>query len=51
MPVRQDPALADALAALALGPEVPEELWTAVARGARLGLCARNGGDYPERVM
>jgi flagellar biosynthesis protein len=31
VPVHQDPELADALAALALGQEVPEELWTAVA--------------------
>lgn len=31
VPVREDPALAAALAALALGQEVPEELWMAVA--------------------
>ena len=31
VPVREDPGLADALAALALGQEVPEALWTAVA--------------------
>ena len=31
IPVRQDPALAEALAKLELGAEVPEELWTAVA--------------------
>ncbi len=31
MPVHQDPELADALAQLALGDEVPEELWAAVA--------------------
>ena len=31
MPVREDPQLAEALAALALGQEVPEELWLAVA--------------------
>jgi flagellar biosynthesis protein len=29
--VHQDPQLADALAQLALGQEVPEELWGAVA--------------------
>jgi flagellar biosynthesis protein len=32
VPVHQDPDLADALALLALGDEVPEALWTAVAR-------------------
>ncbi|CAA9497732.1 MAG: hypothetical protein AVDCRST_MAG65-2396 [uncultured Solirubrobacteraceae bacterium] len=32
VPVHEDPDLADALALLALGDEVPEELWTAVAR-------------------
>lgn len=31
VPVHQDPELADALAGLALGAEVPEELWKAVA--------------------
>jgi flagellar biosynthesis protein len=31
VPVRSDPALAEALAALELGSEVPETLWVAVA--------------------
>jgi flagellar biosynthesis protein len=31
VPVREDPGLADSLAALALGDEVPEAMWTAVA--------------------
>lgn len=31
VPVREDPALAAALAGLDLGQEVPEELWIAVA--------------------
>jgi flagellar biosynthesis protein len=31
VPVRSDPALAQALAALELGRDVPEALWTAVA--------------------
>ena len=31
VPVHQDPELASALAELALGDDVPEELWTAVA--------------------
>lgn len=32
VPVHQDPGLADSLALLALGDEVPEALWIAVAR-------------------
>jgi flagellar biosynthesis protein len=31
VPVRQDPALAEALARLELGDDVPQALWTAVA--------------------
>jgi flagellar biosynthesis protein len=31
VPVHRDPELASSLAALALGEQVPEELWTAVA--------------------
>ena len=31
VPVHEDPVLADALAQLALGDEVPEAMWTAVA--------------------
>lgn len=31
VPVREDPRLAEALAALAVGQEVPEALWLAVA--------------------
>jgi flagellar biosynthesis protein len=31
VPVREDPALVEALAALDLGAHVPEALWTAVA--------------------
>jgi flagellar biosynthesis protein len=31
VPVRSDPALAQALGSLELGDDVPEELWTAVA--------------------
>jgi len=31
VPVRHDPALAEALAALDLGDDVPQALWTAVA--------------------
>ena len=32
VPVREDPALAETLASLAVGEQVPEELWMAVAR-------------------
>lgn len=32
VPVREDPALAQALAALDLGSSVPEAMWTAVAQ-------------------
>ena len=32
VPVRQDAALAETLASLAVGDQVPEELWMAVAR-------------------
>ena len=32
VPVRRDAALAETLASLAVGDEVPEELWMAVAR-------------------
>ena len=31
VPVREDPALAEALSTLALGQDVPEDLWLAVA--------------------
>ena len=41
MPVHEDPELADALAALALGQEVPEELWTAVAEVLAWAYAAR----------
>ena len=40
--MHQDPALADALAALALGDEVPEELWMAVAEVLAWAYGARN---------
>jgi flagellar biosynthesis protein len=32
VPVHRDPALASALAQLALGDEIPEQMWTAVAQ-------------------
>ena len=47
VPVHRDPGLADALAALALGDEVPEELWTAVAQVLAWAYSLDGGGDYP----
>lgn len=48
IPVRHDPALAEALAKLELGANVPEELWTAVAEtlawAYRLDAHASRGG-------
>ena len=48
IPVRHDPALAEALAKLELGADVPEELWTAVAEtlawAYRLDAPAPRGG-------
>jgi len=45
VPVREDPALAAALAGLELGADVPEELWVAVAEALawayRLDVSAR----------
>jgi flagellar biosynthesis protein len=47
VPVREDPALAEALAALDLGQEIPEDLYTAVAEvlawAYRLDLAAGRG--------
>ena len=51
MPVREDPALAAALAAMALGQEVPEELWMAVAEVLVWAYGLEQEGEYPEPVM
>jgi flagellar biosynthesis protein len=48
VPVHRDPELADALAALALGDEVPEELWTAVAQVLAWAYSLEGGGTYPK---
>lgn len=49
VPVRSDPALAEALAALDIGHEVPEALWVAVAEtlawAYRLDAQARRAGQ------
>ncbi len=53
VPVRSDPALANALAALDLGEEVPEALYRAVAEtlawAYRLDAAAGPPADHPEQ--
>ena len=51
MPVHKDPELADALAGLALGSEVPEELWAAVAEALAWAYSVSDAGNYPESVI
>ena len=48
VPVHRDPDLADSLAALALGDEVPEELWTAVAQVLAWAYSLDGGGITPD---
>jgi flagellar biosynthesis protein len=48
IPVHKDPGLADALAALALGDEVPEELWTAVAEVLAWAYSLQSGAITPK---
>ena len=47
MPVHRDPELADALAQLALGQEVPEAMWTAVAEVLAWAYGLDREGDLP----
>jgi flagellar biosynthesis protein len=49
VPVHQDPELADALAALALGDEVPEELWAAVAEALAWAYSVSDSAITPNR--
>ena len=51
VPVRRDPALAEALAGLEIGHEVPEELWAAVAEVLAWAyrLDARSAESRPSR--
>jgi flagellar biosynthesis protein len=49
VPVHKDPELADALAALALGDEVPEELWAAVAEALVWAYSVSDSAITPNR--
>ena len=49
VPVHKDPELADALADLALGHEVPEELWTAVAEALAWAYSVSDAAITPNR--
>ena len=49
--MHKDPELADALASLALGDEVPEELWMAVAEVLAWAYAPAIGCDYPKGVI
>jgi flagellar biosynthesis protein len=49
VPVHQDPDLADALAHLALGQEVPEQLWAAVAEALAWAYSVGDAAITPKR--
>jgi flagellar biosynthesis protein len=49
VPVHTDPELADALAGLALGSEVPEDLWTAVAEALAWAYSVSDAAITPKR--
>jgi len=49
VPVHRDPELASALAQLALGDEVPEAMWTAVAEVLAWAYGLSGGGPTPNR--
>jgi flagellar biosynthesis protein len=49
VPVNEDPELADALASLALGAEVPEELWAAVAEALARAHSVGDSATTPNR--
>jgi flagellar biosynthesis protein len=49
VPVHEDPELADALAGLALGDEVPEDLWAAVAEALAWAYSVSDSAITPNR--
>jgi flagellar biosynthesis protein len=49
VPVHMDPELADALAGLALGSEVPEDLWAAVAEALAWAYSVSDAAITPKR--
>ena len=49
VPVHRDPELADALAGMALGDEVPEELWAAVAEALAWAYAVSERAITPNR--
>jgi len=49
VPAREDPQLAAALGGLALGQEVPEELWLAVAEVLAWAYGLEKAADTPNR--
>ena len=49
VPVHKDPDLADALADLALGDEVPQELWEAVAAALAWAYSVSDAAITPNR--
>ena len=49
VPVHQDPELASALAQLALGQEIPEAMWTAVAEVLAWAYGLQGKGPTPNR--
>jgi flagellar biosynthesis protein len=49
VPVREDPQLAEALSGLALGQDVPEELWLAVAEVLAWAYGLEKQGITPNR--
>ena len=49
VPVHRDPELASALAQLALGDEVPQQMWDAVAQVLAWAYGLGSGGPTPNR--